>query len=76
MRQPSISVSSVHRIPNPLRRGFTAIQAISPELAARAAEQLVFTPARRPAGPRLEAFLRTGRRFTLHADGRRVMGWR
>lgn len=76
MPRATISVSSVHRIPISLRRGFAAIQAISPELAARAAERLVFTPGRRSAGPGLEAFLRTGRRFALRADGRRVVGWR
>ena len=69
---------SAHRIaiPRPVRRGFAAIQALSPELAARAAERLFFTPARSGGNPGIEAFLRTGRRFAFRADGRPVMGWR
>ena len=67
-----------HRItiPPPVRRGFAAIQAVSPELAARAAERLFFTPMRSAGSPGIEAFLRTGRRFAMRADGRPVTGWR
>ena len=77
MSNPTTSHHSAHlAIPRPVRRGFAAIQAISPQLAARAVERLFFTPARGAGNPGMEAFLQTGRRFAFRADGRPVTGWR
>jgi len=63
-------------IPILVRHGFRAVQAISPALAAGAAERLFFTPPRRGDTPETEAFLATGERFILPVGQRTVMGWR
>jgi pimeloyl-ACP methyl ester carboxylesterase len=63
-------------IPVLVRHGFRAVQAVSPELAARAAERLFFTPPRRADTPETEAFLASGERFILPVGQRTVMGWR
>ncbi len=63
-------------VPTYLRRGFGAVQAVSPALAARAAERLFFTPPRRRDSAETEAFLASGRRFVLPVAGRPVVCWR
>jgi pimeloyl-ACP methyl ester carboxylesterase len=63
-------------IPTLVRHGFRAVQAVSPALAARAAEYLFFTPPRRDDTPETEAFLASGERFILPVGERTVMGWR
>ena len=62
-------------IPAPARHLFGAVQAMSPSVAARLAERWLFTPPRRPMTSEGKAFLRSGRRFALRVDGRRVAGW-
>ena len=63
-------------IPPLVRRGFGAAQAVSLSLAVRVAERLFFTPPKTSSSTDTEDFLRTGRQFSLLADGRLVVGWR
>lgn len=63
-------------IPALVRHGFRAVQAVSPALAARAAERLFFTPPRRPDTPETEALLASGERFALPVGERTIVGWR
>ena len=62
-------------IPAPARRAFGAVQAVSQSLAAQLAERWFFTPPRTRVTSEVEAFLRSGRPFTLRVDGRLVVGW-
>ncbi len=62
--------------PAALRDTLRAVQAVSPSLAAWAAERLFFTPARRPVPAAANTLLGTGSRFSLSVEGRRVEGWR
>lgn len=59
-----------------LRRLFRTLGAASPPLAARLADLLFCTPPRSRAPRSLAALQRTGRRFELTVDRRRVVGWR
>jgi predicted alpha/beta hydrolase family esterase len=59
----------------PARRVFGAVQGVSPSFAARLAERWFFTPPRRSLTTEGLAFLRSGRRFTLLAGQRSVVGW-
>ncbi len=70
-----MSSSNRITIPAPARGAFAAVQAVSSDLAARLAERWFFTPPRRNLGPQAEAFLTTGRRFTLTTEGGDVVGW-
>lgn len=58
-----------------LRFGFRTLSAISPGLAALAAEQLWFTPPRPRLPAASAAFLATGTRSDLRVHGRRVAVW-
>jgi len=62
-------------IPGLARSAFSALQAVSPPLAARLAERWFFTPPRSALPSEVKAFLRSGRRFALRLDGRAVVGW-
>lgn len=62
--------------PAPLRSILRAAQAVSPSLAAWAAERLFFTPAHRPVPAEAHALLGAARRYSLLVEGRRVEGWR
>lgn len=59
-----------------IRAGFRALSAVSPALAARAAERVWFTPPRPAVREEARAFLATGTRFELAVNGRPVVGWR
>jgi pimeloyl-ACP methyl ester carboxylesterase len=52
------------------------VQPVWPAGAAWLAERLFFTPPRRKGSASGRAALAGARRFTLHVDGRRVVGWR
>jgi pimeloyl-ACP methyl ester carboxylesterase len=58
-----------------LRFGFRALSAVSPGLAARAAERVWFTPPRPRLSPASAAFLGTGTRADIVLHGRRVAAW-
>lgn len=62
-------------IPTPVRKAFGAVQAVSRPAAARLAERWFFTPPRGGTSGEVKALLRSGRRFTLRADGRALVGW-
>jgi alpha-beta hydrolase superfamily lysophospholipase len=59
-----------------LRFGFRTLSTLAPSLATRVAEKLWVTPPRPPIRAASTAFLATGERFELVADGRTVVGWR
>lgn len=65
--------------PSPLmtgvRLGFRALSSVAPEIAARTAGRLWFTPPRPPIRPSRRAFLATGKRFDLTVNGRHVVAW-
>lgn len=58
-----------------LRFGFRALSAVSPGLAARAAERVWFTPPRPRLSSASAAFLGTGTRADIALHGRRVAAW-
>jgi pimeloyl-ACP methyl ester carboxylesterase len=70
-----MTTSSDVMISAPARHLFGTVQAMSHSFAARLAERWFFTPPRRPLTREGKAFLRSGRRFALRVDGRRVAGW-
>jgi len=61
-----------------LRMGLGALQAVSPGVAAWAAERLFFTPPRGRGDPpaAAKALLARAKRFELRVERRRVVGWR
>jgi pimeloyl-ACP methyl ester carboxylesterase len=58
-----------------LRAVFRTVGTAAPELAARWAETLFCTPPRHEARSGDEAFLDTGRRFTVRCDGQDLAAW-
>ena len=58
-----------------VRLALAALQRLAPEAAAAAAMHLFFTPAEPRRSPRIEEFLKTGRRFDVQARGGRVAAW-
>lgn len=58
-----------------LRRGFTALRALSPGLAARLAERLFLTPPRHPQPPAEADALASGRAFRLPFQGGSLSAW-
>lgn len=59
----------------PLRLAFAVLGRVAPELAARWAQDLFFTPRGRRTSRRAAAFLNAGRRFDVLLDGKRVAAW-
>lgn len=59
----------------PLRMTIALASRATPELAARWAERLFFTPHGRRSSSRANAFLEKGRRLDLSVDGQRVAAW-
>ncbi|MEP6591308.1 MAG: alpha/beta hydrolase [Gemmatimonadota bacterium] len=58
-----------------IRSAFRAATAISPDVAARAAEALFFKTSRPKPRPEEAAFLATARRFTVAAAGQQIAGY-
>lgn len=58
-----------------LRLAFALLARVAPELAARWAQDLFFTPRGRRHSPRASTFLDAGRRFDVSVDGQRVAAW-
>src|SRR5215212_2941103 len=67
--------SSNNRLMAGVRLGFRALSSVAPELAARTAGRLWFTPPRPPIRPSSRAFLETGERIDVTVHGRRVAAW-
>jgi pimeloyl-ACP methyl ester carboxylesterase len=63
------------RIPAPARSAFAVAQAVSETFAARLAERWFFTPPRGRLAVEEEAFLHSGRQFTVPVNGCAVTGW-
>jgi pimeloyl-ACP methyl ester carboxylesterase len=61
--------------PWPLRAAFAVLGRVAPDVAARWAMELFFTPRGRRGSPRVNAFLSAGRRFDVDVDGERVAAW-
>lgn len=59
----------------PLRMAVALASRATPELAARWAERLFFTPHGRRSSTRASAFLDAGRRLDLRVDGQRLAVW-
>lgn len=59
-----------------LRLGMRTLSAVSPSLAARAAQRLWLTPPRPRIRPEVQQLLRTGDRHTYHIEGRPIAAWR
>ena len=67
-----------HEVASPLspaRLFFRGLGALSPTLAARAAQRIWFTPPRPPLPEAAKAFLATGERIELSVGGRRLVAW-
>jgi pimeloyl-ACP methyl ester carboxylesterase len=60
---------------NGARLAMRALQRAAPGLAAALAERWFFTPPRTPLSPQVAELLRSGRRFSVVADGQRIAGW-
>jgi len=58
-----------------LRAVFRTVGSVSPELAARWAERIFCTPPRHPPREADEAFLATGRRFTVVSEAQELAAW-
>lgn len=58
-----------------LRAVFRTVGSVAPEIAARWAETIFCTPPRHQPRSSDEAFLETGRRFSVRSDGESLAGW-
>jgi Lysophospholipase len=58
-----------------LRAVFRTVGSVSPELAARWAERIFCTPPRHPPREADEAFLASGRRFTVVSEAQELAAW-
>jgi pimeloyl-ACP methyl ester carboxylesterase len=61
--------------PSGLRRAFATVGAVSPSLAAWAAERMWFTPPRPKISKEVRGALARGTALPLRVDGRRVAAW-
>ena len=58
-----------------LRAVFTTVGSVAPGIAARWAESIFCTPPRHEPRSTDEAFLATGRRFTVRSEGQQLAAW-